>query len=321
MSGTKPVSKKRLLYHIHSDQLHDDNNNVKLQPDEIVGEETAEFHLSRIQRETKETLAPAIVNMQSLGDKISALKKQREETIRVAVVEWERDLIRQGKMERGKHVRATAEDKAILLARTTYYQDLDSLFGHMESITLMTRSLKSFSSTLEMELRELGLETTRTKIQTLLAIQQEPAIDMNFNDLEAIITCPTDKKRAKRAIALEENAANGKPVSAERKNKIMPKPKTKARPTAKRVKGAGPQAPKRVRKAQPVPAPQQQQEEEREEEQQQPQEVVAEEEVEIEEGEVNASLEENEEEPESEEVVQQEVEEEEEEEDLFNLWN
>ena len=228
------------------------NKFVQALPDVMFGEESPEFRLDRLQREGQEAIASAVAELQKLSDQASENKKVREAILKAGIADLERDLTKQGKLEKGKHIRLGAEDKHVILSASNYYNDLDATFLLMESLITPLRALKNFEKSFEIETKELAHEWGRNKMQSLLAVQQQPAIDMAFTDLEALVTCPIEKKRAKRAMALQENAANGEPVSAERKAKLLPKPKAKGRGGKKKNNQDPPaavptQAPKRVR--------------------------------------------------------------------------
>lgn len=256
----RQLSGKQLMRQIRTEEAKQ-NKVINVLPDVMFGEQSPEFRLEKLRIAGREALGPVISELQKLIDQATELRKKREAILQHHTAEWERELIKQGKLERGKHIRVSAEDRHTMLLKSNYFAELDTYFGQMANLSGPQRMLKNFSATFEPELLETGYELGRNKMQTLITNQHQPALDMNFADLEAIVTGPVEKRRAKRAIALQEGAANGEPVSAERKAKLLPKPKAKTR-VLKRNKqaedgtaAATAQAPKRVRKAQPVPAP------------------------------------------------------------------
>lgn len=259
MTARRPPTNKQLLNKFHRDWQ--DARVVAAQPDAMYGEQSPEFRLSRLKEEFESVVKPAIIALQKPIDLATELKKDREEIIHNGTAELERRMIREGRLEAGRHIRLGPEDKQALLASTKYYEKLDTEFMHLESLFSVGRALKNFVRTFEVETTELAMDVSRNKMQALLGAQHQPAIDPTHADLEALVTCPIEKKRAKRAMSLQENALNGEAVSAERKAKLLPKPKAKTR-APKRVKPGDATAPgnaaKRVRKpqAQPAAAPQ-----------------------------------------------------------------
>jgi hypothetical protein len=98
----------------------------------------------------------------------------------------------------------------------------------------MQRTVTKLKEVVNKEGGLIAKDWARDKIQMLIAHQHDPVVSMHFTDIEALITLPSEGRRAKRMIQLEEGAINGRPVSAERKAKLTPKPKAKIR--AKRAK-------------------------------------------------------------------------------------
>lgn len=208
---------------------------VRTQPDVEVGDRrSAKYRISELVKEVHALTADMNVQLPILNAEAVALGKMRDTIIEEGVRRLHLNHTASG----APAARITQADKAFLLRTSPEY--FDRLDAHMLASAKLTRAMQRLVVKLRERIASEGTALTvdweREKIDQLLAHQHEPTISMHFTDLEALITLPSEGKRAKRMIQLEENAINGKPVSAERKNKLTPKPKAKIR--AKRAQAA-----------------------------------------------------------------------------------
>ena len=196
---------------------------IAMHPDLEVGQRTAEFRLIHFEKDVQAITEQLSGQLPQMTLEASALKKLRASTIEETF---------------GRAPRISQNDRLqALRACPEYFERLDALM--IQAAKLLRASQRAISKVRDLvtsESRELTRDWAREKVEMLLAFHTESAISMHFTDIEGLITLPSEGRRAKRMMQMEENAVNGKPVSNERKAKLAPKPKAKVR--AKRAKAA-----------------------------------------------------------------------------------
>lgn len=196
---------------------------VRQRTDVEVGQKTASYRVLKLQLEFESVTQQLAAQLPQLNQENANLKK-----LRVKIIE---DTF-------GKAPRITQLDRLMALRSSPeYFERLDAAM--IQSAKLLRASQRCVTKLREMlqtECKEVNKDWAREKVEMLLAMQTESTIGMHFTDIEGLITLPSESRRAKRMMNLEENAINGRPVSAERKAKLAPKPKAKVR--AKRAKAA-----------------------------------------------------------------------------------
>lgn len=200
------------------------NGNVSVQADEEIGQLTAGRRLNNFRDEIHAVTENLSAQLPNMNLDAGNLKKLR---IKIMEETFGRAPARISQAERLQALRAYPE----------YFERLDALM--IQSAKLLRASQRAITKLREQakhEATQINQDWRREKVEMLLGLQSESAISMHFTDIEGLITLPSEGRRAKRMMQLEEGAANGRPVSAARKAKLAPKPKAKVR--AKRAKAA-----------------------------------------------------------------------------------
>jgi hypothetical protein len=121
-------------------------------------------------------------------------------------------------------------DVQLLSQNLAYIRAVDStVLENQKAFKSLLRGLKAISTLGYAEFRALQRDWYEEKIQVINACQREPIINMNWTDIEGLITTPNQRRQAERGFETEAGAVDAAPVSEERKSKLDPKPKPKAR--------------------------------------------------------------------------------------------
>lgn len=205
-----------------------ETNEIQTRPEVEFGEHSVEYRTTQLNIEVARLT-------ETLRDQLPTLNEESQALIRMRSKILEDALGRQTQVAGGGS-RITQADRTFVLRNVPEYVDrLDAnMLATGKVVRSMQRMIAKLSVVVENEANAIKRDWARDKIQMLIAHQHEPVVSMHFTDIEAMITLPSEGRRAKRMIQLEEGAINGQPVSAERKAKMTPKPKAKIR--AKRAK-------------------------------------------------------------------------------------
>lgn len=197
------------------------NSAVRPMADVEHGSKTAAYRLKQLSVDIETMLAPFLISLPVLNEELKALAVQREKIIEDA--------------SRGAS-RITQQDRVfMLMQRPDYIEKLDTdMLRAAKQLRHLLRMLTKLKTTFVEEKSALKKDWMREKMSLLLNTQHEPTISMQFNTAEGLLRLPSDIKRFQRLIPVEEGAVGAQPVSAERRAKLTPKPKTKVR--AKRAK-------------------------------------------------------------------------------------
>jgi hypothetical protein len=121
-------------------------------------------------------------------------------------------------------------DVQLLSQNLAYVKAVDATVPvNQIAIKSILRGLKAISTVSYTEFEALKRDWYEEKIQIISACQREPIINMNWTNIEGLITTPSQRRQAERGFETEAGAVDGVPVSEERKSKLDPKPKPKAR--------------------------------------------------------------------------------------------
>jgi len=198
---------------------------LQVQPGFSPGSElTAEERLSRLHQNYETDFQVLITDCQTNLERWTARKH------------WADQLVKESKAYAEAHGLPRQTRFEILASHTDYCRD-------EEALSKSTRkALRSIGRVLR-EVRQRQLETVQQakldlhleKSQLLIEAAQAPRINMHWTNLEGLLTTPYQQRAAVRAFTAEEQQLGGQPVSEERRGKLHPKPKPKAR--GKRLAG------------------------------------------------------------------------------------
>ncbi len=204
-----------------------ESNEIQTQPEVEFGERSVDNRTAQLKAEVALLTEALRAQLPVLNEECLNLFKMRTKILEEAM----------GRQTQAPGApRITQSDRLFVLRNVPEY--VDRLDAHMlasgKILRNVQRMISKLNTVVEKEATAIKRDWARDKIQMLIAHQHEPVVSMHFTDIEAMITLPSEGRRAKRMIQLEEGAINGRPVSAERKAKLTPKPKAKIR--AKRAK-------------------------------------------------------------------------------------
>lgn len=204
-----------------------ESNQIQIQAEVEHGEHTVEYRVDQLKTKVERMTETLATKLPILHDEAQNLIKMRTRLLEESL----------GKQTQAAGApRITQADRQFVLRNCPEY--VERMDAHMlataKLIRNMQRTVTKLKEVVNTEGNLIAKDWSRDKIQMLIAHQHDPVVSMHFTDIEALITLPSEGRRAKRMIQLEEGAINGRPVSAERKAKLTPKPKAKIR--AKRAK-------------------------------------------------------------------------------------
>ena len=127
-------------------------------------------------------------------------------------------------------VKPPLPEAQILAQNIAFIKALDAtLQVNQIAFKSLVRGLNAISELSYKEFTALKRDWFEEKTRTIDACQREPMINMNWTDIEGLISTPNQRRQAERAFETEAGAVDGVPISEERKSKLEPKPKPKAR--------------------------------------------------------------------------------------------
>lgn len=198
------------------------NSAVRPMADVEHGATTASYRLKKLGIEIEAMLNPFLASLPILNKELKDLAVQRDKIVE--------------EIAGPNATRITQQDRAfMLMQRPDHIEKLDAdMQRAAKQLRQLFRMITKLKTTFVNEKSALKQDWYREKMNQLLASQHEPTISMQFNTPEGLLRLPSDIKRFQRTIPVEEGAVGAQPVSAERRAKLTPKPKTKVR--AKRAK-------------------------------------------------------------------------------------
>lgn len=192
------------------------NVDIDPRPQYSPGSElSAEERAQRLHEALNGSIETLTRNLQKLQSTTDQLLKQR------AIIMTDNPLSK---------VKPPLPESQILAQNLAYVRAVDAtLLVNQAAYKSLLRGLKSISEHNYKEFVALKRDWTEEKTRIIDACQREPIINMNWTDIEGLISTPNQRRQAERAFETEAGAVDGVPVSEERKAKLEPKPKPKAR--------------------------------------------------------------------------------------------